>query len=179
MNPRAPLPKIYLKPGELAVNEEPAEISTILGSCVAVTFYSPRRLIGAICHAMLPHGSGFKFVDGALNYMLADFEQRGIRRDEILVKVFGGSEMFEGKGCVDPLSVGQRNLEETAAILSKSGLRVTSSDIGGPRGRKLFFYPHTGEVFLKRLGHPPQKRQESTSAAKSPFTYLLPVIKSL
>ncbi|MDX9710521.1 MAG: methyl-accepting chemotaxis protein [Trichloromonas sp.] len=35
-DPLTPLPKIYLKPGEPAVNEEPAEISSILGSCVAV-----------------------------------------------------------------------------------------------------------------------------------------------
>jgi len=176
MTPLAQLPKIYLKPGELAVNEQPAEITTVLGSCVAVTFYSPRHLVGAICHAMLPRGGeggGFKYVDGALRYMLADFEQRGIRRDEILVKVFGGSEILEGKSGANLSSVGHRNLEETADILRKSGLRVTAGDTGGRRGRKLFFYPHTGEVFLKRLGTPSGMGQEAVSAERSPFRQTL------
>lgn len=172
MTPWAQLPKIYLKPGELAVNEQPAEITTVLGSCVAVTFFSPRHLVGAICHAMLPRGGeggGFRYVDGALRYMLADFEQRAIRRDEILVKVFGGSEMFEGEGGTKLSSVGQRNLEETAAILRTSGLRVTSGDIGGHCGRKLVFHPHTGVVFLKRLGHPKDMGYGSVLSARTPF----------
>lgn len=182
MTPWAQLPKIYLKPGELAVNEQPAEITTVLGSCVAVTFYSPRHLVGAICHAMLPRGGeggGFRYVDGALRYMLADFEQRGIRRDEILVKVFGGSEMFEGDGGTKLSSVGQRNLEEAAGILRTSGLRVTTGDVGGHRGRKLVFHPHTGVVFLKRLGHPPNMGQEAVSALRSPFKHPLPITEPL
>jgi chemotaxis protein CheD len=30
-------------------------------------------------------------------------------------------------------------------------MKITASDLGGPRGRKIFFYSHTGEVLLKRL----------------------------
>ncbi|MGA2108628.1 MAG: hypothetical protein ABSH25_13400 [Syntrophorhabdales bacterium] len=50
--------KVFLKPGEIYVGEEPAEISTILGSCVSVTMFSKRVRVGAICHALLPSRAG-------------------------------------------------------------------------------------------------------------------------
>jgi chemotaxis protein CheD len=155
MTPLSQLPKIYLKPGELSVSETPAEVSTVLGSCVAVTFYSPQHLVGAICHAMLPHGGeqgSFKYVDGALRYMLDFFDRRGVKRNEIMVKMFGGADMFDAKTTSKIQTVGRQNLEAAQEILQHNRLQVRAKDIGGGRGRKLLFYPHTGEVFLKRLG---------------------------
>ncbi len=155
MTPLSHLPKTYLKPGDLSVSETPAEVSTVLGSCVAVTFYSPQQLVGAICHAMLPHGGdngSFKYVDGALRYMLEYFDRRGIKRSEIMVKIFGGADMFEAETPSKIQTVGRQNLEAAQRILQHNRLHVTAKDIGGGRGRKLLFYPHTGEVFLKRLG---------------------------
>src|SRR5512141_2905785 len=45
---------IYLKPGEVVVARDPMLISTVLGSCVAVTMFSPSRGIGAICQSPYP-----------------------------------------------------------------------------------------------------------------------------
>jgi chemotaxis protein CheD len=154
MSPLSQLPKIYLKPGELAVYETPAEVATVLGSCVSVTFYSPQQLVGAICHAMLPFGGKtgrFKYVDESLRFMLEYFDRRGIKKSDILVKVFGGADMFEKKIVSKIHTVGRQNLEMARGILQAYQLKVTAKDIGGAHGRKLIFYPHTGEVFLKRL----------------------------
>ncbi|OHB26106.1 MAG: hypothetical protein A2X84_06675 [Desulfuromonadaceae bacterium GWC2_58_13] len=154
MTPLSQLPKIYLKPGELTINEMPAKVSTVLGSCVSVTFYSPHQLVGAICHAMLPRGGEtgrFKYVDEALRYMLEYFDQRGIKRNDILVKLFGGADMFEAKTSSKIQTVGRQNLEVAQRILHDHNLHVSAKDIGGAHGRQLIFYPHTGEVFLKRL----------------------------
>ena len=46
--------KVFLKPGEIYVGREPAEVSTILGSCISVTMFSEGLKLGAICHALLP-----------------------------------------------------------------------------------------------------------------------------
>jgi chemotaxis protein CheD len=155
MTPLSQLQKIYLKPGELTVNETPAEVWTVLGSCVSVTLYSPQQLVGAICHAMLPHGGengNFKYVDRALSYMLDHFDRCCVKRTEIVVKVFGGADMFEVNAASKILTIGRQNLVATQGILLRNRLHVTAKDIGGSRGRKLFFYPHSGEVFVKRLG---------------------------
>lgn len=41
----------FLKPGEAIVSPNPILVSTVLGSCIAVTMYSPEKRVGAICHA--------------------------------------------------------------------------------------------------------------------------------
>lgn len=155
MTPLSQLPKIYLKPGELTISETPAEISTLLGSCVSVTLYSPHQLVGGICHAMLPRGGAtgrFKYVDEAIGYMLEYFDRRKIKRTDIRVKLFGGSDMFEAKKASTLKTIGRQNLEVAQNILVTHKLLVTAKDIGGAHGRKLIFYPHTGEVYLKHLG---------------------------
>ena len=154
MSPLDLLPKIYLKPGELTINEHPAEVSTVLGSCVAVTLYSHRQIVGAICHAMLPcggEGGGFKYVDGALRHMLAAFDRLGIPRNEIEAKLFGGSDMYPVLHPTKINTVGRQNIAMAQQLLQEEGLIPRVADVGGGQGRKLVFYPHTGEVFLKRL----------------------------
>ena len=46
--------EIFLNPGEYAFGTELDRIRTILGSCVAVTFWHPGLRLGAMCHYLLP-----------------------------------------------------------------------------------------------------------------------------
>jgi len=155
------LPLLFLKPGEMVLSEEPLIVTTLLGSCVAVTMFSPRHRMGAICHALLPscrkdlpcsHGqsdSG-KYVECAIQLMLERFAVHGVAKSEIEAKLFGGSDMFdtsEGRTA----SVGRQNLEMALRLLEDQPVRLVTQDLGGKRGRKIIFHTHTGEVFLKRL----------------------------
>ena len=150
---------VFLKPGEIAVSSEPMRVTTLLGSCVAVTLFNPRLRLGAICHALLPSchkdascsnlDSG-KYVECAIAIMLEEFRTRGVLTGEIEAKLFGGSDMFD---MVDGrrLSVGRQNMDMAEQVLERAAVRVLTRDLGGPRGRKIIFHSHTGEVFLKRL----------------------------
>jgi len=150
---------LFLKPGEMVVSSEPMLVTTLLGSCVAVTMFSPRLRLGAICHALLPscrrdqpcshHDSG-KYVECAVALMRGELNARGVPDSEIEAKLFGGSDMFallDGRR----LSVGRQNIEMALQVLEAASLRVVTRDLGGPRGRKIIFHTHTGEVYLKRL----------------------------
>jgi chemotaxis protein CheD len=153
----------YLKPGELFVGDQATRVTTLLGSCVAVTMYSPRHRVGSICHGLLPTcrdehpcnggcADGGRYVDCSIRLMIDSFLKRGIGKQEIEVKVFGGSDMFTlKKSDTKSKSVGQQNLEKAMQIIEKEGLRVIASDLGGARGRKIYFDTHTGEILLKRL----------------------------
>ena len=157
------LPGHYLKPGEMFFGDQDTLVSTLLGSCVAVTMFSPRCRVGSICHGLLPSrreehhctGSceeGARYMDCAIRLMLDWFTQRGIVRSEIEVKVFGGSDMFAFKaGESRTPTVGRQNLEKALHLIDKAGLRLLASDLGGPRGRKIYFSTNTGEVLMKRL----------------------------
>ena len=146
---------VFLKPGELAVSEKPTLVSTVLGSCVAVTLYNRRRRYGAICHAMLPNGddeNSFKYVDGAFDHMLGRFALAGIEHHEIEVNLFGGADVLPtSRTEKGPLSVGRQNIEAAQMLIKKEGLNLDAASTGGLLGCKIFFYTHTGEVLLKRI----------------------------
>ena len=155
------LPFLFLKPGEILVSHEPMIVTTLLGSCVAVTMFSPKLRMGGICHALLPtcrsdlarihgHSEAGKYVDWAIRLMLEGFLACGLHKHEIEVKLFGGSDMFDTSESRSA-SVGRQNMEKALTMLEDESVRLITQDLGGPRGRKIIFHTHTGEVFLKRL----------------------------
>lgn len=149
------LPHIFLKPGELFLSRDPAIIATVLGSCVSITFFAPSVRLGAICHVMLPSGSiddGFKYVDTTLDYMVEKLRKMGIDADSCEVKLFGGSDMLLANGLGgNRLTIGRQNILEAQRRLDMLGIVTKVSDVGGERGRKLYFNSHTGDVFLKKV----------------------------
>jgi chemotaxis protein CheD len=70
-----------------------------------------------------------------------------VNRD-IEVKVFGGADTLMSK---TSNTVGSRNIKVTLDTLGREKLGVTAADVGDSFGRKLIFFSHTGEVYLKRL----------------------------
>lgn len=159
------LPQIYLNPGEIVVAEGPVVVTTVLGSCVAVTLYSPQTRYSAICHGVLPSGSGSskepgRYVDQAIRYMLNFFRLREVANSQLAVKIFGGADMFSRTTELGVRqTIGRKNVEAALAELQLVGLRPQVTEVGGSLGRKLVFRAHTGEVFLKKV----QKEQLSSA----------------
>lgn len=149
------LQSLYLMPGELTVTECPTLVTTVLGSCVAVTFYCKCLQLGAICHAVFPLSHGeekFKFVDSSLRYMLECFSAHGIYAKDIVAKLFGGADMFDSLSLERRgKTVGWQNVLVAKEELQRHGVRLTAQDIGGEQGRRLVFNTQSGEVYLKRL----------------------------
>ncbi|WP_130470671.1 chemotaxis protein CheD [Candidatus Magnetaquicoccus inordinatus] len=157
---------VWLDPGELFIGGG-AEVHTVLGSCVSVVFYHPRSRFGAICHgkrdsrACAHPLTGVKicremgdYVSCVLPYLLASFEQRGIARQELEVKLFGGGMMFGGSGAVldaPGFTIGKRNVDTALSFIRAHHLHLTASDVGGPWARQLIFSTATGEIRLRRI----------------------------
>ena len=146
---------VYLKPGDVLVTCEPVLVSTVLGSCVAVTMFSASRGFAAICHAMLPDNSGresdLRYVDTALQYLYKKVREHDAGND-LVIKLFGGAQVLNSPEMVpDRGTVGDQNVARAEAVLASLGLRVSARDTGGMRGRKLFFCTGTGDVFMRRM----------------------------
>ena len=60
---------IFLECGELHVSEKPANVSTILGSCSAVTIFNKKSKIGGICRILFPRKQN---PNGATNFRYSD-----------------------------------------------------------------------------------------------------------
>lgn len=155
---------VYLKPGEVLVSRTPVLVSTVLGSCVAVTMFLPSRGFGAICHAMLPESNrddtDLRYVDTALHHIYGKIAAFGAGRD-LVVKLFGGAQVLDVvNGTSSKLTIGEQNVAKAEAVLASFGLTISSRDTGGVRGRKLFFCTRSGDVFVRRMrgGAPPPAR---------------------
>ena len=154
-------PKVFLHTGDCYLAVKPTLVTTVLGSCVAVTLCEPKRQVGVICHAFLPDSSkhtgdkdpqACRYVDTALENMLSGMTKLGIPLKSLEVKIFGGAGGINTTNSnQSAYSVGQRNVLMAKAILEAHGLRVANMNVGGNFGRKLHFLSHSGDVWLKRL----------------------------
>ena len=148
---------VYLKPGEVLVTRTPVLVSTVLGSCVAVTMFSASRSFGAICHAMLPENTGrdmdLRYVDTALRHICDKIVEYGIGSD-LVIKLFGGAQVLNiAERSPGRQTVGDQNVAKAEAVLASLGLAVTARNTGGIRGRKLFFCTRSGDVFMRYMRH--------------------------
>jgi chemotaxis protein CheD len=160
-----PIPEaIYLKPGELFSGCRPARITTVLGSCVAVTMYDRKRHAAAICHAIQPicrqaapncHNrcsDRYRSVECAVHEMIRRMDWMGGSRDELEIKIFGGAAILGDRpGMKGERSVGGQNIESARRVLAEYGLPIRAMVVGGGVGRQIIFVTSNGSVFLKRI----------------------------
>src|ERR1051326_187977 len=69
----AELPRIasrFLQPGHLVIATEPMQVTTILGSCVAVCLFDTTKRIGGINHFMLPLAGGRTTSSGSMKWLM-------------------------------------------------------------------------------------------------------------
>jgi len=145
---------VYLHPGQVFVSPQPAEVTTILGSCVAVCVFDPVLRVGGTNHYLLPHwvGNGTsspRFGNVAVRCLIEKMLALGVQKQNLQAKVFGGAcviDAFHGRG--DHL--GTKNAELALKALRQEGIPVVADDVGGRRGRKVIFHTDTG-VALVRL----------------------------
>ena len=162
--PRQPaLPLIHLKPGELVFTEKPAQVVTVLGSCVTVTMFSRWPRYAGICHAMLsapsfvgPSGKvpdRFKYLSEAIPFMAAHFRKLGIDLKAVEVKMFGGGNVTPHNPVKPhrPMLIGHANVQTARQLLAAETLTLKAANVGGSLGRKLIFNTATGEVQHKHL----------------------------
>lgn len=147
--------KVHLLIGEGLILQKPTVVSTVLGSCVSVTFFCPEKKIGAIFHAILPvmpdeerakwAKNNFKYVDSAIQHIIRLLDRRGIKQRQIEAKVFGGAQAIT----VGENKPGPANVKAAFEMLTKFNIKILASDVGGSKGRNLVFISDTGEVFIK------------------------------
>ncbi len=155
---------VYLKQGEYYISDGgPAQVRTVLGSCVAVTMHCPILKIGAITHSLLPFplpGSEilpdhlYRYADSSIRQVFEKLMVKKVDKHRLEVKIFGGAQMLlqdSSKPGRKELNIGRRNVETALKTIHELGLRVAATDVGGSQGRKLLFFPHRGDVWVKKI----------------------------
>lgn len=170
--------KIHLAIGDGGIFEKPYIVTTVLGSCVSVTFFCSEKKIGAIFHAVLPCIPGndkkrsvknpYQYVDTSINHILQSFHERGVKNNQIEAKLFGGSQVIS-HGLIN---TGANNIMTAYEVLAANNIKIAASDVGGNTGRKLVFISNTGEVYIKN--HRKQMFERSRRKASACRTICMP-----
>jgi len=142
----------YLYPGALYVDTKPTQITTILGTCVAVCLYDNALKFGGMNHYLLPlwNGEGLaspRYGNIAIEKLIERMMENGSLVSNLQAKIFGGK--VDERGTV--YNIGQRNIEIAETMLEDYKIPIISKSVGQSKGRKILFLNHTGEVFMKYL----------------------------
>ncbi len=147
--------KFYLHPGRLFVSTEPAAVTTILGSCVAVCLWDESRGIGGMNHYLLPDGdadgaAAERFAKVALRRLLAKLLALGARKENLEAKLFGGACVLEAFR-ESRNDLGAKNVEAARHFLEVESIPIIAEDVGGQAGRKLVFHTGGGSAWVRKL----------------------------
>jgi len=144
-------------PGEYYYTPKDMLIVTVLGSCVSACIRDRISGLGGMNHFMLPDGGGdlnspasasARYGSYAMEILINDLLKSGARRENMEAKVFGGGAVLRG---FTAINVGERNAAFVMSYLRTEKIRVVAEDLNDVFPRKVYFFPRTGKVLVKKL----------------------------
>ncbi len=146
-----------LLPGEFFYTIKDMMIVTVLGSCVSACIRDVKSGVGGMNHFMLPDGASeadgpvslsARYGTYAMEVLINHLLKAGARRENLEAKVFGGGNVLRG---FSALHVGRRNAEFVRQYLLAEGIRLAAEDLNGDYPRKVYYFPRSGRVLVKKL----------------------------
>ena len=149
--------RVVIGVGDVAVsNNAQVTLSTYaLGSCVGGVVYDPGARAGGLLHLMLPESQispekaqaqPAMFADTGLPLLFRSMVGLRAERSRLRVFVAGGASVLTGP---DSFKIGERNVRATMDYLTRQGLAVRDSDVGGTVNRTLHLEVGSGTLTLK------------------------------
>ena len=143
-------------PGQYFVTDRDIVLLTVLGSCVAACIRDPSAGVGGMNHFLLPESAGdlgpasrsARYGTHAMEVLVNQLIQQGARKQSMEAKVFGGGNMLPD---LRISAIGESNARFIVDYLSKEGIRVAAQDLLDQCARKIYFFPATGRVLVKKL----------------------------
>ena len=144
-------------PGEYYYTGKDMLIVTVLGSCVSACIRDRVTGVGGMNHFMLPDGGGdadspisasARYGTYAMEVLINDLLKAGAKRENLEAKVFGGGAVLRG---FSSLNVGERNAQFVRDFLKIENIRVVAEDLNDIHPRKVYYFPRTGKVLVKKL----------------------------
>ncbi|OYY48308.1 MAG: chemotaxis protein CheD [Methylophilaceae bacterium 17-43-7] len=147
-----------ISPGEYYYTDKNMLIVTVLGSCVSACIRDTFSGIGGMNHFMLPDGAksdrdnpvseSMRYGTYAMEVLINQLLRNGARRENLEAKIFGGGNVLRS---FTTNNVGDRNADFVKRYLKDEGIRVTGEDLLDIYPRKVYFFPKTGKVLVKKL----------------------------
>jgi len=147
-----------ISPGEYYFTDKDMVIVTVLGSCVSACIRDNVTGIGGMNHFMLPDSASadkdspvsesMRYGTYAMEVLINQLLRNGARRENLEAKIFGGGNVLKS---FTTINVGDRNALFVRKFLKDERIRVTGEDLLDIYPRKVYYFPKTGKVLVKKL----------------------------
>ena len=146
---------------DLNVAKAPVSLTTLgLGSCVGIILYDKVNKISGLAHIMLPsslkiknNSNKAKFADTGIEELINKMIKLGAKKNNLVAKIAGGSQMFSFNSDNNILKIGERNIIATKKNLKKANIKILSEDTGGNFGRTIVLDSTDGSLYIRTIGH--------------------------
>ncbi len=143
-------------PGQYFVTDRDIVLVTVLGSCVAACIRDSRAGVGGMNHFLLPDAArdtspasrSARYGSFAMEVLINQLIRHGARRENMEAKVFGGGSVLPD---LRSAGVGESNARFIVEYLRKERVQVLAQDLLDDCARKIYFFPTTGRVLVKKL----------------------------
>ncbi len=144
--------KYFLEPGYIFLATQPAVISGVLGSCVAVCIYDARRKIGGMNHFRYPvtrnkAEATALYGNVATLTLIRMMRNEGSKIKHLKAQIIGGAYNPE----ISSQNIGRENIHIARQVLRQHRVAVISEDVGGQQGRKVVFNTHVNELAVMKV----------------------------
>ena len=142
----------YLHAGAVLCTQVPTQVSTVLGSCVAVCLWDARLGVGGLNHYMLPFqpagaAPSARYGDVALPELLTRLAALGAVPPHLEAHVVGGGHVMAELEHARHL--GADNVALALRFLAALRIPILSNETGGTRGRQLHFHTDDGTTRVR------------------------------
>ncbi|MDR1612728.1 MAG: chemotaxis protein CheD [Planctomycetota bacterium] len=133
-------------------NHEATIVRTVLGNCVAVTFFDLDNRFGGINHFVFPTADRPEdrtpqYGNVAIKALYRMLLGMGASRESIVAQIVGGSECH----ILNDQGLGVQNVDLARSMLKKLQVPVISEDVGGSMGRKVLYHSGTNEMAVFKV----------------------------
>ena len=142
----------FLMPGEYLFGQHPEPVVTLLGSCVAVVLWHPRRRLLAVSHFVVPAGAFAQDDTRSGEAVFARLQEDMVRHRSAPGEYRKG--LYGGGSCLQPgrpgsLQIGLKNIAFARDQFDLLGWRIDDQQLGGMGYRRLTLDGRDGQLICQ------------------------------
>lgn len=155
-DPYFELDAVKISPGEYYVTGQEKLLVTVLGSCVSACIFDQHLGVGGMNHFMLPFDTcepqlihpSVRYGSHALEVVMNQLYKLGARKENLQAKVFGAGQVLAN---AEQHDMAVRNADFMLNYLDAEGIPVVARNLGNAWPQKIYFFPASGRVLVKKL----------------------------
>ncbi len=147
---------VKILPGSFYVTGRDMILVSVLGTSVCACIRDAYAGVGGLCHFMLPEPKSdrgweaiaYQYGKQAIDALMTQLFKSGARKNRLEAKIFGACDALTSPS---GHPMGLYNSRFVERFLDQEAIPIVSKDLMDAYPRKIYFFPCTGKVLVKKL----------------------------